>query len=172
MENAEICVLAAVCPTGKLLRNPWRHRGFSIMAKAFLQSQTVIMGKQAWLEYPFKANETITPWVVTTDSLFQQTTRTSFPHVRFAENLDVIHRVVPLKGIWWVLGGFQIYRELLPIAHSMETIVVNDVVGTVELESSQLNFANVHSCPNPFDYHLRCARYERPEVSPLYLQHV
>lgn len=169
MENAEICILAGMCSTGRLLQDPWRHKGFAMMAQAFIRGHPVLMGREAWFDFPFKNDESITPWVLTENLGFQVRTRAQYSHVRFAEDLEVIQSLVPLKGIWWVLGGFSVYKEVFPFAHSVEAVVVTDSTGTVDWQRTQ-HFDVVHSCPNPFDRNLKCARYERPQISAFHLQ--
>lgn len=171
MDNAEICVLAAFCSSSRFLRNPWLHKGFSLMARAFLKNQMVLMGREAWFDFPYKDDPDITPWILSTNQAFQLRSRAQYPHVRFAEDLSVLRRIVPLKGIWWVLGGFSVYRAVLDRADSIEAVVVPDSTGTVDL-MHKYPFVQTHDCPNPFDYTLKCARYERTQVPALHVHQV
>jgi len=164
--DVEICLLTAFDTSNKLVHNPWRHRGFRRMVYAFIRDQAVLMGRHAWSFFPFKHCRNIDPWVVTHDVLFQQKTALEYSHVRFSESLTPLQEI-PLKGIWWVLGGCTVFNRVLPYAHSVEAMVVNDAAAT--LNSVALDeFAIEHTCPNPFDRKMKCVRYARtnhPSIS-------
>lgn len=171
MNHAEITVLTALCPAGRLIRNPWRHTGFLTMAQYFLRQHTVLMGREAWFDFPFKEDQSITPWVLSSKQGFQLRTKAQYPHVHFTEDTNVLKSLPPLKGIWWVLGGFDLYRDVFNYCHSIEAVVVNSTIGAVDLLSKQ-NLSSTHSCINPFDRQQKCVRYERTKVSKLSVQEV
>ncbi len=171
MDRPEISALVALCPSGKLVRNPWQYSGFYKMAWSFLMGHTVLMGREAWNDYPFKECEDITPWIASANQGFQLCARAQFPKVRFTDTLDVVHNVTPPKGIWWVLGGFSVYNALRPVIDCLEATIVNEPRATLDF-SLQDGLRKVHDCPNPYDRRLQCARYERKKVSSVQLHHV
>lgn len=169
MNHAEITVLTALCPASRLIRNPWRHAGFLTMARHFLKGHTVLMGREAWFDFPLKDDQSITPWVLSSNQGFQLRTKAQYPHVHFTDDTNVLCAAQPLKGIWWVLGGFDLYRSVFNYCHSIEAVVVNSTIGAVDLLSNQ-NLLPTHSCVNPFDRQQKCVRYERTKVSQLPVQ--
>lgn len=171
MNGAEISLLMATGPAARMLRNPWRYKGFHKMSLAFLENQYVIMGREAWFDFPYKDDTSFTPWIISSNQRFQLRTRATHGHVFFTDDLSLLDTVLPPKGIWWILGGFQLYRSVLPRCHSVETVVVSDAIGAVDLLSAQ-NFVTAHQCINPYDRKQKCVRYERAKISKLSMQKV
>lgn len=163
MQDVEICLLAGLGQNKLWLNNPWQYPGFTELAKMFLKGHTVLLGREAWFDFPLKEDLSITPWVLSRNQYFHMYTRARYSHVRFVDTLDVLHRVIPEKGIWWVLGGHSIYRATLPYATSVEATIVNDAVGRVDLQKPS-TFNQTHACPHPFHTTLECVRYERQHI--------
>lgn len=171
MNHAEITVLTALCPVGRVIRNPWRHTGFLQMARYYLPDHTVLMGREAWFDLPqeLKENPRISPWVLSSNQGFQLRTKAQYPHVHFTDDLNVLTALHPLKGIWWVLGGFKLYRAVFKYCHAVEAVVVPSTLGAVDLLSKQ-ELRLTSSCINPFDRQQKCVRYERTQDTQFSMQ--
>jgi dihydrofolate reductase len=163
--NAEISLLAGLGQNRLWLNNPWQYPGFTELASMFLKGHTVLMGREAWFDFPLKEDVSITPWVLSHNQYFQMYTKARYPHVRFVDTCAVLQRVIPEKGIWWVLGGHFTYREILPYAHSVEATIVTGAMGHVDLLKPR-SFMQTHTCPHPLRSTLECIRYERQYITP------
>jgi dihydrofolate reductase len=163
--HAEISLLAGLGQNKLWLNNPWQYPGFTELTQMFLKGHAVLMGREAWFDFPLKEDQTITPWILSQNQHFHMYTRARYPHVRFIDTCSILQRVIPEKGIWWVLGGHLTYRAILPYADSVEATIVTGALGHVDLLKPSA-FRQTHACPHPFRSTLECVRYERQYDKP------
>lgn len=162
MGHAELCLLVATDENGLLLTNPWRYEGFAALVRDFLKEHTVVMGRDAWFDFPFKEDRVITPWILSSNTHFHMYTKQRYPHAQPIDDIDVIHTHAPPKGIWWVLGGYSVYRSSMRFAHSVEATVVKGAKGVIDLLHLG-NFTSTARCTHPYNSKMECAHYAKSE---------
>ncbi len=166
MFKPEICALTALSPNGRVISDPWQYIGFCELAKIFLRDHPALLGIDEWEIFPFKDMPSITPWILTDDYDLQMSIRSRYPHVRFTDSVDLLKYYVPLKGLWWIIGGLTLFSTVEHHLHSIEATVVESADGDFSISYEQ--FKIQHTCPHPLAKGFKCVRYER-NVSPIHM---
>jgi len=170
--DIETCLLMATDSQGRWLRNPWQYPDYKKLALEFIQGHTVLMGREAWFDFPFKEDTDIAPWILSNNQHFHMYTKQRYVHACFSESLDVLCQYPPTKGIWWVLGGSSVFRATLPYADSLEVTTIHETRGLGVLPIPEA-LKKVSRCPHPYNAAMDCVRYVRQQsYPPLYLQQV
>lgn len=144
---------------------PWHYEGDLKHFKDCTQGHGVIMGSKTWESLPKKPLPDRQNWILSRDFNYRQQLKKEYPEIHTAGSIDIIHTVSPPNGVWWVMGGAQIYEAILPYAHSIEmTIIPEEVEGDNLIYFPEISddewIARQHY-RHPYNDKLKCTRYER-----------